>query len=725
MLFELGLLSVIVVTAYLGPMMMRRLPPGARTYAWMLLSDLGLATYSFLARQDGGSRAADLIGAIAIGGGVFLVVVPPILRDLARRFVWNDRLRLALLVIDARELLQPNLGAAQERELVEALLAVREGRVSEAIQFLRETRAALDNPSARRQIDERIVMTYLYARQWEEAIQYYETSIDVVPGPVSPQLIVEMVRAYCEARALDKAAGLVSRLEDSPMAEEPVLGFLVNRARMVFLAFTGRTTAVESILGPAGPLGAMPRNMRAFWAGVARLNAGDRAGAKTSLTEAARHSGRDRRARELAERTLVSLDEPGVVGPHPMPTEAAELADRLTAIATTAPDAPRPRATPRLAGVGLRSVPATATIIALNLAVAAGVAAGIGPTGDPGTLVIAGANLKSAVAVGEWWRLPTSMFLHVGIFHLLLNMYGLWVLGRLVEQMLGPVRFLAVYLTAGLVGALASFAIGGPGMSAGASGAVFGVLGAAIAELAFHRRAYPERWRRALFSNLVFLTVANVAIGFYYKEIDQSAHLGGLFAGAALAAVLSRASSFAGAVWVRAAAAVFAVAGVLACGYGAWGAATTRYPDTLARYDWDTFASEGVTGEMPVGWDEVDMKIGLERGPAADILDAVVTKIQQDARDQGGSVSQPPETVMPVPAPWASKELLIRVEGGLGSHADLRSVVFTRPAGVDPLGRELCIAGRIDVPDRLAADNAWVLDRILASAQPLGVSSPR
>lgn len=722
MLFELGLLSVIVVTAYLGPMMVRRLPPGNRTYAWLLLGDLGLASYSFLARQDGGHGSLpDLLGAVAMGGAVFLVVVPPILRDLARRFVWSDRLRLALLAIDARELLQPGLGAAQERELVEAILAVREGRVAEAIQFLRDTRAAVDSPVAKRQIDERIVMTYLYARQWGEAIDYYETSIDPLPGAVSPQLLVEMVRAYCEARDLDKAAGLVVRLEESPLAEEPLLAFVINRARMVFLAFTGRTTAVEAILGPTGPLAAMPKGARAFWAGVARLNAGDRAGARTSLAEAARHSGRDQRSRELAEKTLGSIDEPGVVGPHPMATEVAELADRLTAIATTAPaDAPRTRAAPRLAGVGLRAIPVTAVIIVLNIAVAIAVTWGIGSTGDPGTLVIAGANLKSAVAAGEWWRLPTSMFLHVGIFHLALNMYGLWVLGRLVEQMIGSIRFLAVYLTAGLAGSLASFAIGGAGMSAGASGAIFGLLGAAMAELFFHRRAYPDRWRRSLFGSLMFLTIAQVAIGFYYTVIDQSAHLGGLFVGGALTALLSRASSFATTRPVRATAAALAVVGVLSVGYGAWGVATTSYPETLARYDWELRDDGVMSWEQPTGWHEAELSpIVAVSGTVDDVLTRYEAGHMKMARDEGLDVIQPVDRSLPVPAPWRSHEVVFTGASGLGGELRIRWALFARQATP-----EVVWIGWLSVPESLARDTAPVLDRILSSVEQTGPLPP-
>jgi rhomboid protease GluP len=725
MFFEIILLSVIVVTAYLGPMLWRRLPPGNRTYAWMLLIDLALAVVSFAAQQDGGGdRTAELIGAIAIGGAVCLVLVPPVLRDLARRALMADRLKLSLLLTDLRELLQPGLGARQEREVMEAILWVRSGRVEQAVEALRETRGRLENPLARRQIDERIVMTYLYARDWDQAIQYYEAQLDNQPGPMSPQLLVEMVRAYCEAGELARAATLVDRLEQSPLAAEPLLAFLLNRSRMVFLAFVGRTTAVERIVAPTGPLGAMPEAAREFWSGVARINAGDRTGAKSSLEQAARLSGRDRRARELAENTLDRLDEPGVMGPHPVPPFAAELADRLTALATSAEPGVIRRPTPKLAGVGMRAVPVTTGLIAVNLAAAALVAVLFGATGDVGALVMAGANLKSAVAAGEWWRLPTSIFLHVGLLHLLINMYGLWILGRLVEQMFGSVRFFAVYMTAGLAGAVASYLFGGPGLSAGASGAVFGVLGAAVVELALHRKSYPERWRRALLGNLIFLTVANVAIGFYYVAIDQSAHMGGLIAGGAVTVILSRQSPFVTAPIVRALAVALTVIGGASIAYGAFGVATTRYEDTLARYDWRPVEAGGMRWQQPQPWDEVELPgIFLERGGASELLDALVSQDEELARQSSMRVATPPRKLVPLPDPWQSRELTV-LDDGLGGEQRLRMVYFarSRPGG-------LVWVGVMRIPEVLAPRVGGAMLRILGSveqvaAEPVPMPEP-
>lgn len=713
MFFEILLLSVVVVTAYLGPMMIRRLPPGRRLYGWMLVADLGLALVSFAARQDGGGDdTADLLGVIAIGGAVCLVLVPPMLRDLGRRALTHDRMRLALWLTDLRELLQPGLGARAEREVIEAIVAVRSGRVEEAVETLRETRSALENPMARRQIDERIVLTYLYARDWERAIAHFETHLDNPPGPMSPQLVVEMVRAYCEAGELARAAGLVEILERSPMAGEPILALLVARSRLVFLAFVGRTTAVDAIVAATGPLGAMPPAARQFWSGIARLNAGDRSGARSSLEKAARLSGRDKRARELAETTLSSLDQPGVVGPHVVPPPVAELADRLTAAATRTEGAAQPAAPPRLAGVGARAVPVTMALVAANVLVSVIIGVLFGSTGDIGALVLAGANLKPAVATGEWWRLPASMFLHVGLLHLVLNMYGLWILGKLVEQMVGSVRYFAIYMASGLCGAVASFALGPPGVSAGASGAVFGVLGAAVAELALRRKEYPGRWRGALLRNLLFLTAANVAIGFYYEAIDQSAHLGGLVAGAVLAAVLSRRGRLGESNLVKGAALALAILGAGSIAYAGFGVATTSYAETVAGYPWRTVEERGMRWQQPEPWAEVEFGgFALGQGDPAAKLDSFAYMQSQVARRDGDAVDLARSKAWVLPAGWQTLEMIVVADSMAGDQR-LRSVYMVKeqPGG-------LVWEGFIRVPEALVEGAGPVILRVLGSVE--------
>lgn len=133
----------------------------------------------------------------------------------------------------------------------------------------------------------------------------------------------------------------------------------------------------------------------------------------------------------------------------------------------------------------------------------------------------------------EWFRLLSSVFLHGSILHLGFNMYVLFVLGPPLERLLGHVRFLALYLIAGLGGAVASFVFSGiNSVSVGASGAIFGLMGALVVA---------GRHLRTDITQVLVLIGINVVIGFIAPGIDWRAHLGGLLTGAAVAFVFSKA----------------------------------------------------------------------------------------------------------------------------------------------------------------------------------------
>ncbi|OJW05499.1 MAG: hypothetical protein BGO49_02025 [Planctomycetales bacterium 71-10] len=174
-----------------------------------------------------------------------------------------------------------------------------------------------------------------------------------------------------------------------------------------------------------------------------------------------------------------------------------------------------------------------AIVVACVAAWAAMVASGV-PAGDPdsGDLLAWGANDAVRVAVqGEAWRLPASVFLHGGVLHLAVNMWALAGMGPLVERLYGPLRFAALYMAAGVGGALASTAIGPARTSVGASGAIFGVLGAILAFLLVRRRAIPPSVLKPLRSQSLGFVIFNVAFGAAVPTIDQAAHLGGLATG--------------------------------------------------------------------------------------------------------------------------------------------------------------------------------------------------
>ena len=133
------------------------------------------------------------------------------------------------------------------------------------------------------------------------------------------------------------------------------------------------------------------------------------------------------------------------------------------------------------------------------------------------------------ISAGEFYRLVTSMFLHLGPLHLLTNMWALWVVGRTLEAVLGPIRFLVLYLVAGLGGSVAVYIFAPYPGGAGASGAIFGLFAALFIIL--------RRLKRDT-SSLIPLLVINLAISFL-PGISLTAHVGGLITGAIVAFALA------------------------------------------------------------------------------------------------------------------------------------------------------------------------------------------
>jgi rhomboid protease GluP len=142
------------------------------------------------------------------------------------------------------------------------------------------------------------------------------------------------------------------------------------------------------------------------------------------------------------------------------------------------------------------------------------------------------------IANGEYWRLFTAMFLHVGFMHLLFNGIGLLIFGRLLERIYGHYRFTTIYVLAGLSGSIASYTFNRVVIGAGASGAIFGVLGA-LAAFFLLRRDILGRVGRRYLSSLALIAAINLFLGFIIPGIDNWAHLGGLGGGFLLGLALS------------------------------------------------------------------------------------------------------------------------------------------------------------------------------------------
>lgn len=150
------------------------------------------------------------------------------------------------------------------------------------------------------------------------------------------------------------------------------------------------------------------------------------------------------------------------------------------------------------------------------------------------TLIEFGAKYNPAIIeTGEWWRIVSSMFLHIGLLHLFMNMLAVYYLGAVVERIYGSIRFIIIYFLAGIGGGLTSFAFT-TNVSAGASGALFGLFGA----LLFFGLIYKNVFFQTMGKNLLIIIGINIILGFSIPQIDNGAHLGGLISGFIASAIL-------------------------------------------------------------------------------------------------------------------------------------------------------------------------------------------
>jgi rhomboid protease GluP len=208
-------------------------------------------------------------------------------------------------------------------------------------------------------------------------------------------------------------------------------------------------------------------------------------------------------------------DDPGFSTPTPVPSRPAVVAR------------PKP--------------PVTTALVGINVAVFAamvlmGVSA-VRPTTQQ--LLNWGANWGPLSLGVQPWRILTSNYVHGGIIHIALNMWCLWNLGYLAERIFDRWTYLLTYTACGLAGSLASLWLHPQVVGVGASGAIFGLAGAAIAALYLGRLPIPKQALQGTLRSLVAFAGYNLFFGAVVPGIDNSAHIGGLVTGLALGALLA------------------------------------------------------------------------------------------------------------------------------------------------------------------------------------------
>ena len=150
-------------------------------------------------------------------------------------------------------------------------------------------------------------------------------------------------------------------------------------------------------------------------------------------------------------------------------------------------------------------------------------------------LVAMGAKVDSYIWSGEIYRLVTAMFLHGGLIHIFFNMYALYSLGYIIEDVFGKKQYMIIYFLSGICSNLLSAVIS-PYVSVGASGAIFGLFGAAAVF------GFMEKYKigKSFFYNMASLIFVNIIIGFSQPNIDNAAHFGGLACGVILSYIILR-----------------------------------------------------------------------------------------------------------------------------------------------------------------------------------------
>lgn len=751
MYYELALTSVIVAGAYWGWYFVRKQPHGTATFGVMQLAAAALSGLGLYAhRVEEAPRWMGIAGAIGVGTGACLLVLGPLVRGLGRRFVVAERLGIARRLLDVAEMLAPGSGVADEKALIGAMQEIRDGHIEQTVDALNAAKGRAP-AEARLAIDERIAMLYLAAYRWSDAIAHAEANLfgavpdrgdrgdrgdppiePVEPGEssevaapvlplrrllgVAPPVWVELLGAYGRTGDLDRAAQMLARLEDACEGREEAAVW-IHRGRLMFLALAGRPAAVQALVQPRQARHMNPA-ARTYWLAVAHEQNGERAAA-TAAYEKARKRSRGR-PRDLIEQALANLAKNDGV--------PVTLSDEANAVVARVEAAPLP---PQVRTPTAPRAYATWSLTGAMLLVAAVITLTIGATNDVGVLMRSGAMVRGLVDGGEWWRIFSCVFVHVGGLHLLVNVIGMAFVGKITEELFGTARTFALFGVAGFAGAVASYLASPAGISAGASGALFGLLGAVFVELSWHRQRYRASWKRGMIPGLAVVIVAQVGYGFMYPVIDQWAHGAGLVTGAVVGAILSPHAKWAkaGLQLGRAIALLAVVFTLLAGARVAW----TSIDDSLNRLPRNHPIVNGVSIAAPAAWindGELSEPDGLvtvttRRIAVNDVTTQLAVWIAVDApaiakRHGFETVEAATSTIVKLPPGWEGSELVASFDDPMGYRQRYRLIACGRVFG------EELVTVVITTPETVAIAAPGFLGSILIKSVrvPPGVAAP-
>jgi len=359
--------------------------------------------------------------------------------------------------------------------------------------------------------------------------------------------ILYLVRAYLETGRYEEALAAQLALEEKtgdPEDETPEKQANLVISRMIFLAFFGWLHEFDQLMNSQEEgVDRLPLQLRSFWHGVCQFNSGNFAEGEKEMAAVMKELGDFEKAEteedvEFAEDTMLPFMRKRFFSlVENRDFFSQRILPRLTELHATHAE--------KLSGLiekqASSAVPAmcdgASSLLGWATMVVSAVLMMIYNVDDVADLIRIGANSDFLVKNGEYFRLFTYQFVHIGWLHLIMNLVALKFFGPPVETIAGWPLFLGIYFFSGIAGGAAAVHYGQP-LSAGASGAVLGLLSAAIVFEFFKARGYECLTRQHNFSTLIFILIINLIIGAVEQVVDSSAHIGGLLGGAIIAFLL-------------------------------------------------------------------------------------------------------------------------------------------------------------------------------------------
>jgi rhomboid protease GluP len=458
--------------------------------------------------------------AIVVVAWVAFMLVPSLLSRIMVRRIMQERYGSARALARIVGVLHPFDDERRLPRVLDALEAAQKGQTDRASAIL----LALENDPRASVSARNLARGHRLRLTWD-----WEAFLDGEGGSQTiddPKLLSMRVRALGECGRLSEMVWASSRTRALFGATNVALD------QLFVLAFCGRPDAVAALVD--GPLSALDPETKEVWLATASLAAGDPDGKGRAALNALAETGASMPVRNIARWRLAN--PPANPREQLGPEEWGVVEQYEGQIHSDLNFGGRP--------VGeWRSAYVIIAVIAINFALFAWEMTH-GGAENPQTLYHMGGMWPNSVTeLGEWWRLVAATFLHFGPAHLILNMLALAVLGPFVERMLGHWRTLALYLAAGVGSSAAVLAITAAGwaderMLIGASGAIFGLVGAQLVLLADGWRNLGSRLAARRLSNMASIVVLQVMFDLMTPEVSMGAHMFGLLIGIVAALAL-------------------------------------------------------------------------------------------------------------------------------------------------------------------------------------------